>query len=149
MPASIILQKLHDEAPADHFTLDWLMSKLHKQSFGLIMLVLAIVAVALGVSVVGGLFASDPGVPDDHRPTRTNLSALDRRPPAADAAAWQRRATRHYNAGISREDGLSALAHSAGHDQACRRLHRHDAERAADIDPDSLEQHPPRACDRP
>jgi hypothetical protein len=60
MPASIILQKLHDEAPADHFTLDWLMSNLHKQSFGLIMLVLAIVAVAPGVSVVGGLLLLIP-----------------------------------------------------------------------------------------
>src|SRR6266481_2790555 len=60
MPASIILQTLHDEAPADHFTLDWLMSKLHKQSFGLIMLVLAIVAVAPGVSVVGGLLLLIP-----------------------------------------------------------------------------------------
>lgn len=60
VPASIILQKLHDEAPADHFTLDWLMSNLHKQSFGLIMLVLAIVAVAPGVSVVGGLLLLIP-----------------------------------------------------------------------------------------
>src|SRR5712672_684157 len=60
MPASIILQELHDEAPADHFTLDWLMSNLHKQSFGLIMLVLAIVAVAPGVSMVGGLLLLIP-----------------------------------------------------------------------------------------
>ena len=60
MPASMILQKLHDEAPADHFTLDWLMSNLHKQSFGLIMLVLAIVAVAPGVSLVGGLLLLIP-----------------------------------------------------------------------------------------
>ena len=43
IPASVILQKLHDEAPADHFTLDWLMGNLHKQSFG-----------APGISLVGG-----------------------------------------------------------------------------------------------
>jgi hypothetical protein len=35
IPASVILQKLHDEAPAGHVTLDWLMDNLHKQSFGL------------------------------------------------------------------------------------------------------------------
>ena len=60
MPASIILQKLHDVAPADHFTLDWLMSNLHKQSFGLIMLVLAIVALVPGISLAGGLLLLIP-----------------------------------------------------------------------------------------
>jgi hypothetical protein len=46
---------LHDEAPADHFTLDWLTARLNKQSFGLIMLLLAIIAVAPGICVVAGL----------------------------------------------------------------------------------------------
>src|SRR5271169_6486127 len=55
VPASVILQKLHDEAPAGHVTVDWLMSSLQKQSFGLIMLVLAVVAAAPGISLVGGL----------------------------------------------------------------------------------------------
>ena len=55
IPASAILQKLHSEAPASHFTLDWLMSSLHKQSFGLIMLVLAVVAAAPGICLIGGL----------------------------------------------------------------------------------------------
>ena len=55
IPASVIMQRLHDEAPEGHFTLDWLMSSLHKQSFGLIMLVLAVVAAAPGICVVGGL----------------------------------------------------------------------------------------------
>ena len=54
VPASIILQELHDEAPSDHFTLDWLMSKLQKQSFGLLMLVLALVAAAPGIGPLGG-----------------------------------------------------------------------------------------------
>jgi hypothetical protein len=60
IPASVILQKLHDEAPSGYFTLDWLMSNMHNQSFGLIMLVLAIVAVAPGISVVGGLLLLIP-----------------------------------------------------------------------------------------
>src|SRR5271166_3464086 len=60
IPASAILQKLHDEAPAGHFTLDWLMGSLHKQSFGLILLVLAVVAVAPGISLVGGLLLLIP-----------------------------------------------------------------------------------------
>jgi hypothetical protein len=54
IPASVILQELHNEAPADHFTLDWLTSSLHNQSFGLIMLVLAIAAAATGICMVAG-----------------------------------------------------------------------------------------------
>jgi hypothetical protein len=60
VPASVILQKLHDKAPADHFTLDWLMASLDKQSFGLIMLVLAIMAAAPGICLVGGLLLLIP-----------------------------------------------------------------------------------------
>ena len=52
VPASVLLQRLHDEAPADHFTLGWLMSRMHKRSFGLIMLLLGVVAVAPGVSML-------------------------------------------------------------------------------------------------
>jgi len=60
IPASTILQELHDEAPADHFTLDWLMGSLHKQSFSLVIFVLSLVAVAPGISLVGGLLLLIP-----------------------------------------------------------------------------------------
>ena len=59
--ASVVLQELHDAAPADQFTLGWLMDRLQKQSFGLIMLLLAIVAIAPGISIVGGLLMLIPG----------------------------------------------------------------------------------------
>ena len=55
-----MLQRLHDEAPKDHFTLGWLMGGLSKRSFGLIMLLLAIVAMAPGVSIVAGLLLMIP-----------------------------------------------------------------------------------------
>jgi hypothetical protein len=55
-----LLQRLHDEAPTDHFTLSWLMSRMHKRSFGLIMLLLAVVAIAPGVSIVAGLLLMIP-----------------------------------------------------------------------------------------
>jgi hypothetical protein len=51
-PTSIVLQRLSDEVPADHFILGWLMDRLHKRSFGIIKLLLAVVAVAPGVSIV-------------------------------------------------------------------------------------------------
>jgi hypothetical protein len=60
IPASVMLQELHDEAPAGHVTLDWVTGTLHKQSFGLIMLVLAIVGAAPGISLVGGLLLLFP-----------------------------------------------------------------------------------------
>ena len=60
IPASAILQELHDEAPADHFTLGWLMGSLPKQSFGLIILLLAIVAAAPGICLIAGLMLLIP-----------------------------------------------------------------------------------------
>jgi hypothetical protein len=60
IPVSVILQKLHEEAPSGYFTLDWLMGKLQKQSFGLLMLVLAIVAAAPGICLIGGLLLLVP-----------------------------------------------------------------------------------------
>jgi hypothetical protein len=51
----VVLQRLHDEVPNDHFTLGWLMGRLRERSFGIIMLLLALVAIAPGVSIVAGL----------------------------------------------------------------------------------------------
>jgi hypothetical protein len=52
---SEILQRLHDASPKEHFTLGWLMGMLDKRSFGLIMLMCAVVAVVPGVSIAAGL----------------------------------------------------------------------------------------------
>jgi hypothetical protein len=57
---SVLLQRLHDEAPTDHFTLSWIMRSLHKRGFGLILLLLALVAIAPGVSIVAGLLLMIP-----------------------------------------------------------------------------------------
>jgi hypothetical protein len=53
--ASDLLQRLHDGAPTDHFTLAWLMGTLHKRSYGAIMLICAVVAIAPGISIVAGV----------------------------------------------------------------------------------------------
>jgi hypothetical protein len=55
VPTSLVLQELLDEAPADHFTLDWLISSLPKRSFGFIMLLLAVLAMVPVGSIVPGL----------------------------------------------------------------------------------------------
>ena len=58
--ASVVLQRLHDEVPTDHFTLGWLIESLHKRSFGIIMLLIALVAIAPGLSIVAGLLLMIP-----------------------------------------------------------------------------------------
>jgi hypothetical protein len=58
--ASVVLQRLHDEMPADHFTLGWLMHSLHKRSFGIIMLLIALAAIVPGLSIVAGLLLMIP-----------------------------------------------------------------------------------------
>jgi len=57
-----VLQRLHDEAPIDHFTLGWLMDRLRKRSFGVIMLLLALVAMAPVFSIVAGLLLMIPAL---------------------------------------------------------------------------------------
>jgi hypothetical protein len=58
--ASVVLQRLHDEVPTGHFTLGWLMHSLHKRSFGIIMLLIALVAIAPGLSIAAGLLLMIP-----------------------------------------------------------------------------------------
>jgi len=58
-PASAVLQGLLDDAPADQFTLAWL---LHRRSFGFIMLLLALVAMLPGISYVAGLLLAVPAL---------------------------------------------------------------------------------------
>jgi exopolysaccharide synthesis protein ExoD len=60
VPTSAVLQRLYDEVPASHFTLGWLMHSLRKRSFGIIMLLLALVAIAPGLSIVAGLLLMIP-----------------------------------------------------------------------------------------
>jgi hypothetical protein len=61
-PASAVLQGLLDDAPADQFTLAWLLGHLHRRSFGFIMLLLALVAMLPGISYVAGLLLAVPAL---------------------------------------------------------------------------------------
>jgi hypothetical protein len=57
---SVVLQRLCDGAPMEHFTLGWVMARLRKRSFGMIMLLLSVAAVVPGVSIVAGLLLTIP-----------------------------------------------------------------------------------------
>jgi len=54
-PSSRVLEDLLGQAPADYFTLGWLMSALHRRSFGIIILLLGVLAAAPIGSMVPGL----------------------------------------------------------------------------------------------
>jgi hypothetical protein len=60
-----VLQRLHDEVPADHFTLAWLTNNLHKRSFGIIMLLIALVRDRTGALDHSWPAAYDSSCPDD------------------------------------------------------------------------------------
>lgn len=55
IPTSEVLQGLLDEAPAEHFTLDWLIGSLPRRSFGVLMLLLGLLAMVPIGSMVPGV----------------------------------------------------------------------------------------------
>jgi hypothetical protein len=55
VPTSLVLQELLDEAPADHFTLEWLIGSLPDRSFGIVMLLLGVLAMVPVGSMLPGL----------------------------------------------------------------------------------------------
>ena len=57
---SVVLQRLYEGAPTDHFTMGWVMASLGKRSFGMIMLLLSLAAVVPGISIVAGLLLMIP-----------------------------------------------------------------------------------------
>jgi hypothetical protein len=146
IPTSVVLQWLHDEAPTDHFTLGWLMGSLRRRSFGIIMLLLALVAMAPGVSIIAGLLLMIPafqmiaGQPAPVFPRRIAARPLP---------------TRHLAALVQRAVPVLRYLEKAIHprwptgDQApCRHRHR-DTEHHDGVHTDPPEQH--RFCpgDRP
>jgi hypothetical protein len=52
---SDVLHRLHTNAPADSFTLGWLIDGLDRHSFGVIILLFAVIAFIPGVSFIAGL----------------------------------------------------------------------------------------------
>jgi hypothetical protein len=62
IPTSEVLRGLLDQAPADGVTLGWLLDKLHKRSFGIVLLLLALIGLAPGTSPVVGLLLTIPAI---------------------------------------------------------------------------------------
>ena len=60
IPTSHVLRALLDEATAERVSLGWLMDRLGERSFGIILLLLAFLALIPGVSPVAGALLTIP-----------------------------------------------------------------------------------------
>jgi hypothetical protein len=54
-PTSQLFQAVLNNAPNDHVTLPWIIRRLRKRSFGMIMLLLGLIAMVPGISVIAAL----------------------------------------------------------------------------------------------
>lgn len=59
-PTSVVLAKLIDDAPKDFVNLDWLLGHLQKRSFGLLLLILAIVCMVPGIGTIAAFLLAFP-----------------------------------------------------------------------------------------
>jgi hypothetical protein len=93
IPTSTVLQDLLDHAPADQFTLRWLLERLSKRGFGIVIFLLALVGMVPGVCVLVAVLLLIPaaemiagragptfprGIADRPFPTRYLTSAVRR-----------------------------------------------------------------------
>jgi hypothetical protein len=59
-PVSDMLLELVDSLPVDHFTLEWLLGRLDRRSFGIVLLVLSLAALVPGISMLAGPLLAVP-----------------------------------------------------------------------------------------
>jgi hypothetical protein len=59
-PVSATLLELVDSLPVDHFTLEWLLGRLDRRSFGIVLLVLSLAALVPGISMLAGPLLAVP-----------------------------------------------------------------------------------------
>jgi hypothetical protein len=62
IPTSVALTHLLDEAPPDHVNLGWLIDHLEKRSFGLLILLLALISLTPGIATFAALLLAFPAV---------------------------------------------------------------------------------------
>jgi hypothetical protein len=62
IPTSRVLRALLDEATAERVSLGWLMDRLGERSFGIILLLLAFLALIPGVSPIAGILLTVPAL---------------------------------------------------------------------------------------
>jgi hypothetical protein len=94
VPTSVALAQLLNEAPRDYVSLAWLMGRLQKRSFGLLMLLLALLSLAPGIAMFTGFLLAFPAIQmilGHESPTLPHFLAA-RSIPARHFARWVARA---------------------------------------------------------
>ncbi len=62
LPTSAILQDLLAEAEGETITLEWIVAHLRDRSFGIVMLIIALVGLVPGIATVAGLLLAAPAI---------------------------------------------------------------------------------------
>lgn len=62
VPTSVVIENLLRKAPDDFVTLDWLIGELRERSFGIVMLVMALIALIPGGSTFVGFLLAYPAI---------------------------------------------------------------------------------------
>ena len=60
VPTSVVLRDLSDHAPADQFTIRWLLERLNRHAFGIVILLLAFVGMVPGICVLAAILLLIP-----------------------------------------------------------------------------------------
>ena len=60
VPTSVVLRDLSDHAPADQFTIRWLLERLNRHAFGIVILLLALVGMVPGICVLAAILLLIP-----------------------------------------------------------------------------------------
>lgn len=62
VPTSVILETLVRDAPSGEVTLGWILASLRERSFGIVMLLIALVGLLPGVSALAGVLLAVPAI---------------------------------------------------------------------------------------
>jgi hypothetical protein len=105
VPTSVVLAQLLAEAPPDYVSPAWLIGRLQKRSFGLVMLLLALVSLLPGAGILAGILLGFPAV----------QMILGRESPSLPRFLASRRISTRHIAGLARAvpllERMEALIH--------------------------------------
>jgi Exopolysaccharide synthesis, ExoD len=117
VPTSVVLEELFRDPPPDYVMIAWLIGSLHKRSFGLVMLLIALVGLVPGMSVFIGILPRISSASNDFRARKPKPRAFHCPAPHAHAENRSLGASNHPIAKAPGDHHPSAVAHSVRHRQ--------------------------------
>jgi hypothetical protein len=122
VPTSVVLEELFRDPPPDYVMIAWLIGSLHKRSFGLVMLLIALVGLVPGMSVFIGILPRISSASNDFRARKPKPRAFHCPAPHAHAENRSLGASNHPIAKAPGDHHPSAVAHSVRSNQTRGRL---------------------------